>query len=58
MVGFFVFWGTLLLQIWPPSRYWPEWATWTSEEDDQPVTSSNITFSASPVQNNQPGLAT
>ena len=24
MVSFFVFWGTLLFHIWPPSLYWPQ----------------------------------
>ena len=32
MVSFFVFWGTLLFHIWPPSLYWPDQLLFWKEE--------------------------
>eukprot|EP00092_Neocalanus_flemingeri_P037248 GFUD01040565.1.p1 GENE.GFUD01040565.1~~GFUD01040565.1.p1 ORF type:complete len:108 (+),score=19.84 GFUD01040565.1:195-518(+) len=54
MIGFFGFWGTLLLHIWPPSRYWPEWALWSSEdgEDNNSVPTITITTNISSLNNN------
>ena len=34
MVFFFVFWGTLLFHIWPPSLYWPRLA-WEQKDSDR-----------------------
>jgi len=33
MVFFFVFWGTLLFHIWPPSLYWPQQLLFWEEKD-------------------------
>ena len=33
MVFFFVFWGTLLFHIWPPSLYWPQQLVFWDEKD-------------------------
>eukprot|EP00090_Calanus_glacialis_P004882 TRINITY_DN13669_c0_g1_i1.p1 TRINITY_DN13669_c0_g1~~TRINITY_DN13669_c0_g1_i1.p1 ORF type:complete len:101 (-),score=25.45 TRINITY_DN13669_c0_g1_i1:200-502(-) len=54
MVGFFVFWGTLLLHIWPPSRYWPAWSLWAEEEGDEDNLFPSLVQNG---QHNQSGLA-
>merc|ERR1712186_86103 len=33
MMSFFVFWGTLLFHIWPPSLYWPQQLLFWEEKD-------------------------
>merc|ERR1711915_339784 len=45
MIGFFVFWGTLLLQIWPPSRYWPAADFLWSSESVEANSSKSINVS-------------
>lgn len=46
MVSFFVFWGTLLFHIWPPSLYWPEdLKFWKQESDDKTTLNMNSSIS-------------